>query len=160
MLWCISIVDCLRFSFFLTELVYSTGENSHLILSILVKHLYHKNVAKQPLKQLNIIHVITRLAQFAKRQASVAIIGALTDLLKHLRKCIQYSSEASDAGSGADKLNADLQTAIENCIYQLSYKVFNMTSPDSAFQICNISLGLQYLWLRLCSRLALLKLAY
>lgn len=104
-------------------LLEESGENSHLILSILVKHLYHKNVAKQPLKQINIIHVITQLAQYAKRQASVGIIGALTDLLKHLRKCMQYSSEASDAGGGADKLNADLQSTIENCIYQLSNKV-------------------------------------
>lgn len=102
-------------------LLEESGDNSHLILSILVKHLDHKNVAKKPLKQINIIHVITRLAEYAKSQASVAIIGALTELLKHLRKCMQYSSDT--AGSGADKLNADLQSALENCISQLSNKV-------------------------------------
>lgn len=101
----------------------SAGENSHLLLSILVKHLDHKNVVKQPLKQINIIHVITRLAQNAKKQTSVAITGALTDLLKHMRKCMQYSAEVSNSGSGADKLNADLQSAIEKCISQLSNKV-------------------------------------
>ncbi|KAH9606882.1 hypothetical protein KSS87_019716, partial [Heliosperma pusillum] len=86
-------------------------------------HLDHKNVVKQPLKQVNIIFVITRLAQFAKQQASVALIGALAELLRHLRKCIQYSTEASSSGSGADKLNGDLQSALENCISRLSSKI-------------------------------------
>lgn len=108
------------------QLLEESGENSHVLLSILVKHLDHKNIVKQPLKQINIIHVITRLAQNAKKQASVAITGALTDLLRHLRKCVQYSAEASSAGTGADKLNADLQLALEKCISQLSDKVGDM----------------------------------
>lgn len=101
----------------------SALENSHLLLSIMVKHLDHKNVAKQPLKQISIIHVIRQLAQNVKEQVSVALTGALTDLLKHLRKCMQYSAETSSSGSGADKLNSDLQSALENCIFQLSSKV-------------------------------------
>ncbi|XP_021752707.1 uncharacterized protein LOC110718207 isoform X1 [Chenopodium quinoa] len=101
----------------------SAAENSHLLLSILVKHLDHKNVAKQPLKQISIIHVIRQLAQYVKQQASVSLTGALTDLLKHLRKCMQYSADASSSGSGAEKLNADLQSALEKCISQLSSKV-------------------------------------
>lgn len=101
----------------------SAEDNSHLLLSILVKHLDHKNVAKQPLKQISIIHVISQLAQYIKIQASVALTGALTDLLKHLRKCMQYSVEFSSSGSGGEKLNADLQLALEKCISQLSCKV-------------------------------------
>ncbi|XP_057544780.1 protein SEMI-ROLLED LEAF 2 isoform X2 [Amaranthus tricolor] len=101
----------------------SAEDNSHLLLSILVKHLDHKNVAKQPLKQISIIHVISQLAQYIKIQASVALTGALTDLLKHLRKCMQYSVEFSSTGSGGEKLNADLQLALEKCISQLSCKV-------------------------------------
>ena len=88
-----------------------------------MKHLDHKNVAKQPLKQISIIHVISQLAQYIKIQASVALTGALTDLLKHLRKCMQYSVEFSSTGSGGEKLNADLQLALEKCISQLSCKV-------------------------------------
>ncbi|XP_074285790.1 protein SEMI-ROLLED LEAF 2-like isoform X2 [Silene latifolia] len=87
-------------------------ENSHLLISILVKHLDQRNVVKQPLKQINIIHVITRLTQFAKQHASVALTG----LLRHSRKCMQFSK------SGADKLNEDLQSALENCIWHLSSK--------------------------------------
>ncbi|XP_074285789.1 uncharacterized protein LOC141611210 isoform X1 [Silene latifolia] len=93
-------------------------ENSHLLISILVKHLDQRNVVKQPLKQINIIHVITRLTQFAKQHASVALTG----LLRHSRKCMQFSK------SGADKLNEDLQSALENCIWHLSSKVHTNTS--------------------------------
>lgn len=101
----------------------SADENSHLLLSILVKHLDHKNVAKQPLKQISILHVIRQLAQHVKQQASVPLTAALTDLLKHLRKCMKFSADASGSGSGAEKLNADLQSALEKCISQLSSKV-------------------------------------
>ncbi|XP_074291923.1 protein SEMI-ROLLED LEAF 2-like isoform X2 [Silene latifolia] len=104
-------------------LLEESEENSHLLISILVKHLDHRNVVKQPLKQINIIHVITRLTQFAKKHPSVALTGALTELLRHLRKCMQFSAEASTSGSGADKLNGDLQSALENCIWHLSSKI-------------------------------------
>ncbi|KAK9665077.1 hypothetical protein RND81_14G088700 [Saponaria officinalis] len=104
-------------------LLEESGENSHMLLSILVRHLDHKNVVKQSLKQINIINIITRLAQFAKQHASVALTGAITELLRHLRKCIQFSAEASSSGSGVNKLNGDLQSALENCIWHLSSKI-------------------------------------
>ncbi|KAL8153603.1 hypothetical protein V2J09_011363 [Rumex salicifolius] len=105
------------------QLLEESGENSHMLLSMLVKHLDHKNVVKQPLKQINILNVTMHLSQYAKQQVSVAITGALTDLMKHLRKCMQYSAEASSRVNGADKLNADLQSAIEQCILALSKKI-------------------------------------
>ncbi|KAF2300211.1 hypothetical protein GH714_010716 [Hevea brasiliensis] len=99
------------------------GENSHLLLSCLVKHLDHKNVAKQPLVQIDIVNVITQLGQHAKQEATVTIIGAISDLIKHLRKCLQNSAELSSPGDFIDKQNVDLQFAIEKCISQLSNKV-------------------------------------
>lgn len=98
------------------------GENSHLLLSILVKHLDHKNVVKQPLLQINILNVTTQLAKSAKQQPSVAIIGALTDLVKHLRKFLQNQAEASGPMT-SDKCSSDVQTSLEKCISQLSDKV-------------------------------------
>lgn len=83
----------------------------------------HKNVAKQPLVQIYIIDVATQLAQNAKLQASVPVIGAITDLIKHLRKCLQNQAELSSSGDGIAKGNADLQYSLENCIKQLSKKV-------------------------------------
>lgn len=103
----------------------TTGDNSHILLSILIKHLDHKDVVKQPLIQINIVNVTTQLAKKAKQQASVAIIGAISDLIKHLRKCLQNSAELSSRIDGSDKLNTDLHLAIEKCISQLSIKVWN-----------------------------------
>ncbi|GAB4842942.1 hypothetical protein Ancab_012920 [Ancistrocladus abbreviatus] len=108
---------------YLQAILEESGENSHLLLPILIKHLDHKNVIKQPLKQINILSITTQLAKTAKQQASLALTSALSDLMKHLRKCMLYSAEASSPGDGEEKLNADLQSAIEKCISQISYKV-------------------------------------
>lgn len=93
------------------------------MLCNLVKHLDHKSVAKQPLAQTNIVDIATKLAQNAKLLASVAIIGTINDLIKHLRKCLQNSVELSSSGDGMAKTNADLQYSLENCISWLSKKV-------------------------------------
>lgn len=93
------------------------------MLSILVKHLDHKNVAKQPILQIDIINITTQVAQNVKQQASVAVIGAISDLIKHLRRCLQNSAEATDIGNDAHTLNTKLQSSIETCILQLSNKV-------------------------------------
>ncbi|CAK8535998.1 unnamed protein product [Lathyrus sativus] len=108
---------------YLQSLLAESGNNSHLLLSILVKHLDHKNVAKQPILQIDIITTTTQVAQNVKQQASVAIIGAISDLIKHLRKCLQNSAEASDIENDAYKFNTKFQSAIEMCILQLSNKV-------------------------------------
>lgn len=108
---------------FLAQLFPLQGENSHLLLSVLVKHLDHKNVIKQRDMQINIVDVTAELAKNAKQQASVAIIGAISELVKHLRKCMLYSSEASIHKNGSDTWNEDLQVALEKCISQLSDKV-------------------------------------
>jgi hypothetical protein len=86
--------------------------------------LDHKNVAKKPILQIDIINITTQVAHNVKQQASVALIGAISDLIKHLRKCLQNSAEASDIGNDAYKFNTKLQSAIEMCILQLSNKVY------------------------------------
>ncbi|KAM7486984.1 hypothetical protein LguiA_002993 [Lonicera macranthoides] len=109
---------------YLNLLLEESGGNSQLLLSMLIKHLEHKNVVKQPGTQMNIVKVATKLAQNVNQQASVGIVSAIVDLMKHLRKCIQYASdEASSHGGGLDKQNTDLQYALEMCISQLSIKI-------------------------------------
>lgn len=93
----------------------------------MVKHLDHKNVAKKPILQIDIINTATQLAQNVKQQASVAIISAISDLIKHLRKCLQKLAEASSTGNDAYRLDTELQSALEMCILQLSNKVFVLT---------------------------------
>ncbi|XP_052207637.1 protein SEMI-ROLLED LEAF 2 isoform X2 [Diospyros lotus] len=104
-------------------LLEDSGLNSHLLLSVLVKYLDNRNIAKQPLKQLNIVNVITQLALNAKQGFSVVIVGAISDLMKHLRKCMQCSAEVTSPHESMDKLNTDLRSALEKCILQLSEKV-------------------------------------
>ncbi|THG16574.1 hypothetical protein TEA_017355 [Camellia sinensis var. sinensis] len=86
-------------------------------------HLDHKNIVKQPIKQIRVVNFTTQLGQNAKLEASVAIIGAITELMKQLRKCMQCSAEASSPSDNSDKWNADLQSALEKCILQLANKV-------------------------------------
>ncbi|XP_010241507.1 PREDICTED: uncharacterized protein LOC104586087 isoform X2 [Nelumbo nucifera] len=107
----------------LQSLMEKSGQNTHLLLSILVKHLDHKNVIRKPSMQIEIVDVIIYLAQHVKMQSSVAIIGAITDLIKHLRKCMQCSSEASNPGDETNKWNTAFCSALEECLIELSKKV-------------------------------------
>ncbi|KAA3454672.1 protein EFR3-like protein B isoform X2 [Gossypium australe] len=104
------------------QLLMEETEKSQVLLAILVKHMEHKNIAKQPHIQVNIVNVITLLAENAKSLPSVATIGTITDLMKHLRRCLQNSAELSSSG-GDNKYNTDLQLGLEKCISQLSNKV-------------------------------------
>lgn len=104
-------------------LLEKSEQNSHLLLSLLVKHLDHKNVVKQPDMQIDIVHVTTRLAQDARLQASLAIVAAISDLMRNLRKCLQCSIEASSPDNNVNKWNSALHSAIEECIVELANKV-------------------------------------
>ncbi|XP_058073685.1 protein SEMI-ROLLED LEAF 2-like [Magnolia sinica] len=104
-------------------LMEKTGQNTHLLLSMLVKHLEHKNVIKRPDMQLDIVQVTTSLAQQSKIQTSVAIIGAIFELIKHLRKCIHCSLDDGNLGDDIIKWNAKYQAAVDECVVQLSNKV-------------------------------------
>ncbi|CAA6660137.1 unnamed protein product [Spirodela intermedia] len=81
------------------EVFMESGHNSHLLLSMLVKHLEHRNVSRQPKMQVNIINVATYLAKHTKIQASIAITTAISDVMRHLRKCMQFCLESSDPES-------------------------------------------------------------
>ncbi|XVF79641.1 hypothetical protein PTKIN_Ptkin15bG0005400 [Pterospermum kingtungense] len=99
------------------------GENTHFLLSILIKHLDHKNVLKKPSMQLNIVDVATALAQQTKVHPSVAIIGALTDMTRHLRKSIHSSLDDASLGAEVIRYNQKFRTAVDECLVQLSNKV-------------------------------------
>ncbi|KAI3704200.1 hypothetical protein L1987_74415 [Smallanthus sonchifolius] len=100
----------------------NSDDRSHLLLPVLVKHLDNKHVTKQPVLQLQIVNVATQLSGYVK-QHSVTIVGAISDLIKHLCKCLQRPSESSSSREGSDSLYTDLQSGLENCISNLSCKV-------------------------------------
>ncbi|XP_042048327.1 protein SEMI-ROLLED LEAF 2-like isoform X1 [Salvia splendens] len=99
-----------------------TGQNTHFLLSILVKHLDHKNVLKQPEMQLDIVHVTTALARMSKIQSSVAIVSAVSDIMKHLRKSIHNKLD-ENLGKDLIKWNMKYHEAVDECLIELSSKV-------------------------------------
>ncbi|XVF56139.1 hypothetical protein PTKIN_Ptkin06aG0092900 [Pterospermum kingtungense] len=101
----------------------SSGQNTHFLLSVLVKHLDHKNVLKQPDMQLQILEVTTSLAQDSKVESSVAILGAVSDVMRHLRKSIHCSLDDATMGAEVINWNRNLKEAVDNCLVQLSHKV-------------------------------------
>lgn len=108
---------------FLVHLFTYAGENAHLLLSILVKHLDHKNVLKQPEMQLDIVQVVTSLAQTTKIHHSMALVSAVTDIMRHLRKSIHYTLDDAKLGAELIKWNRSFQEAVDECLVELSNKV-------------------------------------
>lgn len=99
------------------------GHNTHSLLSILVKHLDHKNVLKQPEMQLDIVSGATSLIRLAKVQSSLAIVTAMSDVMRHMRKSIQYSLDDANLGIESIKWNRVFYEALDDCLTELSYKV-------------------------------------
>lgn len=104
-----------------------TGQNTHSLLHILVKHLDHKAVVKQQDMQLNIVKVATNLAEQSKAPTSTVIISAMADLLKHLQKSMRGTGDDEDV---KDESVNKLRTAVDECLVQLSQKVFLMHSNN------------------------------
>lgn len=99
------------------------GQNTHLLLSILIKHLDHRNVLKHPDMQLDIVELTTFLARQAKVEASVPIISTVSDIMRHLRKSIHCSLDDANLGAGVIKWNRRFGEVVDECLVQLSLKV-------------------------------------
>ncbi|URE22565.1 hypothetical protein MUK42_17745 [Musa troglodytarum] len=67
---------------------------------------------------------LAKEATTAKFQASLSILTSISDLIRHLRKCLQYSIESSNMGDDdGEKWNSVLHFALEECLIQLANKV-------------------------------------
>lgn len=99
------------------------GHSTHFLLSTLVKHLDHKNVLKQPGMQLDILEVTTSLAEHTKVDPSVALLGAVSDVMRHLRKSIHSSLDDANLGSGMINYNRRFQELVDECLVELVNKV-------------------------------------
>lgn len=73
--------------------------------------------------QLDMVEVATSLARDTKILASVAIIGSVTDVMRHLRKSIHYSLDDANLGADLIKWNREFREAVDNCLIELSSKV-------------------------------------
>ncbi|XP_051125298.1 protein SEMI-ROLLED LEAF 2-like [Andrographis paniculata] len=105
------------------SIVENSGHNPHCLLSTVIKHLDHKNVLRNPRMQVDIVQVATSLAKVTKAQPSVMIVGAFSDMLRHLRKSIHCSLGVSELGEEIIQWKKKLHTAIDECLVQLSYKI-------------------------------------
>lgn len=103
--------------------LFGTGHNSHFMLAILIKHLDHKNVLKNPAMQIDIVNAATSLVQRTDAQPSVAIIGALSDMMRHLRKSIHCSLDDANLGAEIVQWNQKNQASVDACLVELSKKV-------------------------------------
>uniref|UniRef100_A0A0D9VC54 Uncharacterized protein n=1 Tax=Leersia perrieri TaxID=77586 RepID=A0A0D9VC54_9ORYZ len=97
------------------------GQNINLMISILVKHLEHKSLLKQPEMQLSVVEVIASLAEQSRAQASAATISAISDLVRHMKKALHVTLGSRDLE--VIKWNDKLRQAVDECIVQLSKKV-------------------------------------
>lgn len=116
----------------------SAGQNIDLMISILVKHLEHKSVLKQPEMQLSVVEVIASLAEQSRAEASAATIGAISDLIRHMKKTLHVALGSRDLE--VIKWNDKLRNAVDECILQLSKKVL-YSWTETSFVNCDILLA-------------------
>lgn len=88
-----------------------------------MKHLDHKNVLKQLEMQLNIVEVTTILAEQAEVEPSVSLLGAVSDIMRHMRKSIHSSFDDSNLGADVIKYNRRFKELVDGCLVQLVHKV-------------------------------------
>lgn len=73
--------------------------------------------------QLDIVSGATSLIRLAKVQSSLAIVTAMSDVMRHMRKSIQYSLDDANLGIESIKWNRVFYEALDDCLTELSYKV-------------------------------------
>ncbi|KAJ1284672.1 hypothetical protein BS78_03G223000 [Paspalum vaginatum] len=99
------------------------GQNAHILLSMLVKHLEHKNVLKRPDMILDIMEVTARLAKNCKERSSTALMASISDMVKHMGKSMQALASDSCSGENMVQWNSGYGKAVDECLVQLSKKV-------------------------------------
>ncbi|KAL1822440.1 hypothetical protein ACET3Z_009218 [Daucus carota] len=100
-----------------------SGNNTHFLLGTLVKHLDNKDIQKHPDMQLDIVKITYSLTQFTKVHSSVALLGAVGDILRHLRRSLQYSADDPNADADVVKRNRNFGEEVDKCLVELSLKV-------------------------------------
>ncbi|KAH9678988.1 hypothetical protein KPL71_025927 [Citrus sinensis] len=66
--------------------------------------------------QLEIVDVTTSLIEHTKVEPSVAIIGAVTDVMRHLRKSIHCSLDDANLGADVIKFNRNFRESVDKCL--------------------------------------------
>lgn len=97
--------------------------------------------------QLDIIEVTTSLARETKKEASIAIVGAITDVIRHLRKSVHLALDDADLGADVIKWNKRFHEVVDECLVELSSKVlfiYLAVLQEVCFFICYWVLSLSW----------------
>ncbi|KAJ4817138.1 ARM repeat superfamily protein [Rhynchospora pubera] len=92
--------------------------NERLVLSTVIRHLDHKNVVNNPQMKADIVQVATSLVRQLRSRGVVAEMGVVSDLCRHLRKCLEAIGQT---GSGIEESNwnESLQNSLEDCLLEI-----------------------------------------
>nr|GMD45521.1 protein EFR3 homolog B [Ipomoea batatas] len=101
--------------------VESSG-NHQLILTGVVRHLDHKNVACDSQIKSFVIQTATALARQIRLGGGFSDIGFVSDLCRHLRKSLQATV---DLAGEEINLNLTLQTSIQECLLETVKGIFD-----------------------------------
>lgn len=102
----------------LSDMIYfvESSGNQQLILTGVIRHLDHKNVAHDPQMKSYVIQTATALARVIRLGASLSDIRFVGDLCRHLRKSLQATVESVQEQEL--NFNLALQTSIQECFLE------------------------------------------
>ncbi|XP_055816588.1 protein SEMI-ROLLED LEAF 2 isoform X2 [Solanum dulcamara] len=102
----------------LSDMIYfvESSGNQQLILTGVIRHLDHKNVAHDPQMKSFVIQTATALARLIRLGASLSDIRFVGDLCRHLRKSLQATVESVQ--DQELNFNLALQTSIQECFLE------------------------------------------
>lgn len=83
--------------------------------------------------QLNILEVTSALAENAKVEHSAAIVSAISDIMRHLRKCMHSSLDEANLGTELANCNRTVRVAVDKCLVQLTKKVYYYHSQSEFY---------------------------
>ncbi|XP_078160554.1 protein SEMI-ROLLED LEAF 2 [Carex rostrata] len=107
-----------------------------LLLSTVIRHLDHKNVVNNPQMKADIIQSATSLVCQLRSRGVVAEIGVVSDLCRHLRKCLEAIGQ-NGSGIEESNWNESLQNSVEDCLLEI---VKGMTDVRPLFDMIAITL--------------------
>ncbi|KAG0446737.1 hypothetical protein HPP92_028678 [Vanilla planifolia] len=94
------------------------------VLESIFRYLDNENLCSEtPRNAIEFDEVATCLVEQSRAHSSVAIIGTLSDLVKHLRRSMQCTANNTNPDGSISEWNTKYQASIGECIVQLSKKV-------------------------------------
>ncbi|KAJ3670201.1 hypothetical protein LUZ60_010525 [Juncus effusus] len=105
------------------SLLRKSSGNEQMILTAGTRHLDHKNVASDPQMKSDLVQTLTSLAHQLRSRGITAELAVVSDLCKHLRKCLEALAQAQSNISGIEieafNLNESLQNSIADCLLDI-----------------------------------------